>query len=993
MHAVRYVVIFFLLLALNNISYGQAGTVSGFVSDNQSGESLPGVNIIIEGTTTGTITDVNGNYTITLTDKNSNLVFSFIGYKTESIAVNSRSVIDIQMEEDINLLGEVVVIGYGSVRKSDLTGSVTSIKSDELIKAPAADPIQSLQGKVAGLQILSGSGAPGAQSYVRLRGINTLNDNRVLYVVDGVIIDGGISFLNSQDIESIDVLKDASAKAIFGTRGANGVIIVTTKKGTGDAKISFSTEYGVEKIANKIDLMSGPEFAKYINDITPGTYNNIDVLPNTDWQDLIYEEWQPIQSYTLSVSGATDKLSYYLSGGLFDHKGIIPKSDFERINLKLNTSYKARDFLTFGTSITGIIRNATNAPGVVNPTYWAWPINEPYNIDGTFAEVQGSGNPLAAITYSNSETKSLRLVGNVYAELTLLKDFTLKSSYQFDLGNDKTRSFTPVFFVSPTQQNEENDLSVNFGETRSWIFENTLAYEKEFGVHRINAIVGYSAQKNNAEFLTGSRENLLGESEDLWYLNAGSSVNQQNGNGASVRAINSILFRANYVFDDRYLLTTTFRRDGSSSFGENNRYGNFPAFALGWNINNEAFFPTDFLLNKLKLRASWGINGNQSIPFLDQYSVIGAGIDAVFGVNEVINSGATFSGRPGNSDLKWEETKEYDVGLEFGLLDGRLSGEIDYYNRLTSDILVLLDLPGYAGAGTFVQKRFNAADVRNSGFDFVLNWQDEVGSISYGFGINGNTVNNKVEGLGEGIPGAGTQIISGDLGNGQRVTTTQAGEPIGSFYGYQVIGVFQDADQLASLPHLSQQGVGDFIYADSNLDGVLDADDRTVIGSWIPEFVFGFNANVGYKGVNLSLDFAGQTGNEIYNGKQAIRFSTLNFEDKFNERWTGPGTSNSDPRASTGGINYQPSDYFIEDASFIKLRTVTLSYTIPSSIVEKLKMMSASVYVRGTNLWISTEYSGYTPELGGSDSAIGGIIDLGVYPTTKVISAGLNLTF
>ncbi len=978
------------MMLINGILIAQSKSVSGKVTGDQ--EPLPGVNVLVEGTTTGTVTDLDGNYSIQLSDGNTVLIFSFIGYKSKREEVGSRSVINVGMEEDVSQLEEVVVIGYGTVRKSDMTGSVTSIKSDELIKAPSADPIQSLQGKVAGLQILSGSGAPGSESYVRLRGINTLNDNRVLYVVDGVIIDGGINFLNSQDIASIEILKDASAKAIFGTRGANGVIIVTTKKGSGDTKINFSAEYGVEKIANKIGLMSGPEFARYINDVNPGTYNNIDVLPNTDWQDLVYEDWQPVQTYTLSVSGATDKLSYYLSGGLFEQEGIIPKSDFERVNLKLNTTYKANKFLTIGTSMTGITQRRTNVPGVVNPTYWAWPINEPFNTDGTFAEVQGSGNPLAAIAYSNSETKNLRLVGNIYAEFNILKDLTFKSSYQFDLGNDKTRNFTPVYYVSPTQQNEENDLLVNFGETRSWIFENTLAYQKAFGIHRINAIVGYSAQENNSEFLTGSRENLLGESEDLWYLNAGSSVNQQNSNGASARAINSILFRANYVYDDRYLLTATFRRDGSSSFGTNNRYGNFPAFALGWNISNEAFFPKSIPLERLKLRASWGINGNQNIPFLDQYSVIGAGIDAVFGANESINSGASFSGQPGNSDLKWEETREYDIGLEFGLLEGRLSGEIDYYNRLTSDILVLLDLPGYAGAGAFVQKRFNAANVRNSGFDFVLNWQDEIGSISYGFGINGNTVKNEVEGLGEGIPGAGTQIISGDLGNGQRVTITQKGESIGSFYGYKVIGVFQNTDQLNSIPKLSQQGVGDFIYADTNQDGVLNADDRTIIGSWIPDFVYGFNMNVGYKGISLSLDFAGQSGNEIYNGKQQIRFSTLNYEDKFNERWTGPGTSNTDPRASVGGINYNPSDYFIEDASFIKLRTVTLSYTIPALIVAKLKMTNASVYVRGTNLWNSTKYSGYTPELAGSDSAIGGIIDLGVYPTTKVISAGLNLT-
>lgn len=981
-----------LIVSVSSLLHAQNKQVSGTVKDAISSEPLPGATVYIKGTTNGTVTDIDGNFNINASSSDI-LIIAFVGYITQEFAIGNQTTFNVALEEDLKQLDEIVVIGYGTVRKSDLTGSVTSIKSEELVKSPAADPVSSMQGKVAGLQILNASGQPGQESYVRLRGINTLNNNRVLYVVDGVIIDGGINFLNNQDIESIEVLKDASAKAIFGTRGANGVIIVTTKKAKGEATFNFSADYGVEKIANKIELMNGKEFATFINDAEPGTYNNIDALPNVDWQDLVFENWTPIQNYTLSASGSTDKINYYVSGGYYGQKGVMPKSDYNRFTLKFNNSYDVKEYLKIGSNLTGIAITQKNPPGVINPIYWAWPINEPYNTDGTFAEVLGSGNPLAAIEYSNSNTSNFRVVGNVFAEVTFLKNFKFKSSYQFDLSNGKTKSFTPVYYVAPLQQNEENDISVNFSETRRWIFENTLNYNKELGEHRIDALIGYSAQEDVYEFISGSRINLLGESSDLWYLNAGSSEEQQNSNSSNTGALTSVLFRANYAYSDKYIVTLTFRRDGSSKFGSNNRYANFPAIAFGWNLSNESFFPQEYVVDKLKIRASWGVNGNEKIDYLDQYSVLGSGYDAIFGTNETINPGATYTGKPGNPDLKWESTTEYDIGIEFGILKSRLTGEIDYYNRLTSDILVNLDLPGFAGAGAFVQKRFNAADVRNSGIEFVLNWQDDIGDISYGVGVNGNTVKNTVESLGEGIPGAGTQIVGGDLGNGQRVTLTEVGQPIGYFYGYKIAGVFQTADELNATPHLSQQGVGDFIYQDTNGDGILDADDRTFIGSWIPGFVYGFSANIGFKGFSLSLDFAGQSGNKIYNGKQAIRFSTLNFETRYNNRWTGPGTSNTDPKASLGGINYQPSDYFVEDASFLKLRTVTLNYLLPSTIVEKIKMKSLSVFVRGTNLFILTNYSGYSPEIGGEDSALSGIIDRGVYPPTKVISGGLNLTF
>jgi TonB-linked SusC/RagA family outer membrane protein len=975
---------------LTAAAYSQQ-TITGKVTSAEDGEGLPGVSIQILGSTSGAITDLDGNYKLEASE-DAELRFSFIGFQTQTIAVNGRSTINIQLKEDIEALQEVVVVGYGTIKKSDLTGSITSIKGDELTKAPAADPMQSLQGKVAGLQVLNSSGQPGAQANVRLRGITTLNNNTVLYVVDGVIIEGGIGFLNSNDIESVEVLKDASSKAIYGTRGANGVILITTKTAKiGEGNISFASEYGVEQIANKIGVMSGPEFASYINDVNPGTYNNIGALPDTDWQDLVFQDWQPVQSYTLSANGATEKLNYYISGSYFGQEGIVPKSDFERFTFKLNTSYQVKPFLKIGTNLTGININATNPPGVVNTATRAWPINSPFNPDGSFAEVQG-GNLLASIEFNNSTRNQIRAIGNFYAEIDFLKGFQFRTSYQIDFSNNKNRSFTPEFFVAPLQQNEESNINIGFGENRNWIFENTLSYNKEIGKSTINSVIGYTSQEINSEFIGGARRNLIGIDPTLWYLNAGATDFQTNGNGGATSALTSILFRANYAYDGKYLATVTFRRDGASKFGRNNRYANFPALALGWNISNESFYPSDFAVNNLKVRASYGLNGNQNIPGDDQFSRIGSGVNSVFGLNETLINGASFVGSPGNPNLRWETTAEYDLGIEFDAFQSRLTGEVDYYNRTTTDILVMLDLPGYAGAGAFVRQTFNAATVNNKGIEFALNWMDEIGDFTYGFGVNGFTNKNEVTSLGDGIA-TDDQIIDGDLGNGRRVTLTEVGMPIGHFYGYKVAGVFQNTEQLGQFPKLGQQGVGDFIYQDTNDDGVLNDSDKTFIGSWIPDFVYGFNFNVGYKGINLSADFAGQMGNSIYNGKQAVRPNLVNFEDRFIERWTGEGTSNTDPRASLTGINYQPSDYFVEDASFLKLRTLTINYQIPKTLLDKITFKSASIFVRGTNLLVFTDYSGYTPEIGSGVSALGGVIDNGIYPTTRVVSAGLNATF
>jgi TonB-linked SusC/RagA family outer membrane protein len=985
----RFIFSSLVLLAIESPIFSQ--TVKGLVTSSDDGMPLIGVNVLVKGSAIGTITEVDGTYTVQLGSTRDTLVFSYTGFSAQEVPVNGQSVINLVMQPESKLLNEVVVIGYGTIKKSDLTGSVAKVSSEELIKVPTTNAVQALQGKVAGLQILSTSGDPGADPVVRLRGITTLNNNNPIAVIDGVITDiGAISLLNANDIQSIEVLKDASASAIYGSRGAAGVIIVTTKRGeSGKNQVSFSVERGIESVADRIDVMNGREFATYINAVEPGTYNNFDALANTDWQDLIFTNNAAITNANFSVSGGSPKATYYFGLGYFGQEGVIPKSGLERLTGKINSNYNLTDRVSIGLDLSVQLRDKDNAPGVINSALWAWPIDVPYQADGvTFAEVNG-GNPLAAIEYTNSNTKNLSGLGNLYASVGFLKYFTYKSSVQFDLTESKSKSFSPVYFVGPLQQNDINDLTYSTSNNNSVIFENTLTYNQEFGKHNVIALAGYTTQDIRNEFITGATEGLLREDELFWYLNAGQDELERVGNNFTRSTLISYLGRVNYSYDSRYLFTASFRRDGSSKFGPKNKYGNFPSLAVGWNVSNEPFFNKG-LINRMKVRASWGIIGNEKIDGNAQYSLIVPGVNGVFGESETQVPGATFDGG-GNPNLKWEETRQSNIGVDLGFWDDKLTAEVDYYVKKTNDILVPLEPIGYTGIGAFRSIFYNAANVKNSGLEWSLNYRDRAGKFNYKVGIIGTTIRNEVTDIGEGL-GADSLLVGGDLGNGQQVARTAVGSPIGYFYGYEVIGVFQSAEEVANSPTLFGQGPGDLKYRDVNEDGKLDAKDRTIIGNSIPDLIYGFNLEVGYQNITLSADFQGQLGSDIYNGKQAIRFTTLNYEEKYNNFWDGEGSTNSDHRASLGGVNFLPSSYFVEDGSFLRLRTLTLNYSLPNTLMQKWRLSNANVYLRGTNLFTATPYTGYSPEIGAS-SAVDGVIDRGVYPVTRIFTLGLNANF
>lgn len=982
-------VIFFLPTLL----IAQNRTVSGKVSGDDDNLGIPGASVLVQGTSKGVATDANGNFSLELQAGETVLIISSIGYKTQTIALGERTSINVVLESDAVSLEEVVVIGYGTVRKSDLTGSVSSIRGKELNTVPAINPMQSLQGKIAGVQVASSSGAPGAGTYVRIRGIGTFNDSSPIYVVDGVILQN-IDYLNSADIESMEVLKDASATAIYGARGANGVIIVTTKKGATSGNnfptINLTVDYSVQQLDKKIDLLNGREYAIVRNKINPGTYNNIDALPNTDWQDEIFKT-APIQNYQVSIAGGSEKFQYYTSFGYFKQDGIISKSEYERVSLKFNNILHLSKDVRLGSnlSFTPFTQQNTNGNSVF-VVYRAWPTITPFRSDGSYSEVPGVGNVLADIENTNSFNKGLRSVNNIYAEVDFLKGFTFKTSFGADIEYGKSRSYTPIFFVSPQQQNATDDLGKGYSDRIDWLWENTVNYQKEMGVHRVNAVVGYTLQESTSENVFLGAQNLLRPGEDFWYVNIFpnlASPNFANNSVGSNFSMISYLARANYTYNDRYLFTATFRRDGSSKFTESNRYANFPSFAVGWNAINESFMQNNKTFSNLKVRASWGTIGNEKINYQRQYSLVQNGINALFG-QDVMYPGATY-GVSGNPNLKWETTEQIDIGIEAGFLDDRLTAEIDYYHRTTSDILIDLPVPGYYGNGDGAVITFNAGEVLNKGFELNLGWNSEVGELKYSVGLVGTTIHNevlKVSGTGE----SDEELVG--LFNGRQVTRTIPGLPIGSFYGYNVLGVFQNASELNAYPHLSSTEVGDLKFEDVNQDGILNSADRTNLGSPIPTYLFGLNLNLTYKNFDFTSDFQGQGGNKIFNGKEIIRPDPYNFERRYLNFWNGDGTSNSEPRPSNGGVNYEPSSRYIYDGSFIRLRNISLGYTLPQTLVDKGGMKSVRAYVRVTNLFTISKFTGYTPEIVSGNPVLNAI-DVATYPVPRIFSVGLNMTF
>ncbi len=982
------------LLCITTIGMAQKISISGIVTDVTDGTTLIGVNVLVKNTANGDVTDIDGTYTIEA-EKNDVLQFSYIGYKTLEISIDGRTEINIQMTSDSETLDEIVVVGYGVQRKSDLTGAVATVKAEEISRIPTASVAQALQGKVAGVQITPVSGEPGAGAIIRIRGVGTLNDASPLFVVDGMLLDD-INFLNPSDVASVEILKDASATAIYGSRGANGVIIISTKKGEigKDAVFEFSSYYGSQSLVKKIDLVNAQQFATLANEVAENEGTGLPFADpsifgeGTDWQDEIFQT-APMMNYQLGVSGGSEKMTYNVSANYFKQEGIVKGSDFQRFAIRINNQYNLKSWAKMGHNISLIRKTAEINANVIANAYRADPTVAAIDTAGNFGNTSiraSVANPTAQIEYNNNTNKGSRVVGNLYLDLSFLKNFTFRTNFGLDFEQQQAKSFTPTFFVSAIQQNDETRLSLYGDRTQSWLWENTITYQNEWTDHRINILAGMTAQEFQFENFGGSRTGIPGESEELFFLSAGEIDGQTNFNGGFEWSLLSYLFRTNYVLKDRYLFTASLRADGSSKFGSNNRYGYFPSAAVGWNVMQEDFMTDLSFIDRLKFRASWGIIGNEKIGAYAGRAVVSSNLNAVFGAQEALNFGASII-TLANPEIKWEETTQTDIGLEIGLLDNKLTAEIDYYNRVTDGILIDVPIPDYVGSAN--NPVVNAAKVKNSGFDFNLTWRETRGKVAYQFGLVASTVNNEVLELGEGK----SEIFGGDLGVGGKLgTRTVIGSPIGSYYGYMTDGIFQNEEEIQASPTIGDEQPGDLRFVDVNGDGEITTDDRTNLGSPIPDFIYGFNLGGEYAGLDFSIEFNGQSGNKLINAKKMARFGTYNFETSFLDRWTGEGTSDSEPRVTNGGHNYNVSDQFIEDGSFFRLRNIQLGYSLPQRLLERVHLGKFRVYVSATNLKTWAKYSGYTPEItSGSVLSVG--IDQGVYPISKTILGGVNITF
>ena len=985
-----------MMLLLSMLSFAQGSlTISGVVTEKKTGEPIIGASILLKGQSSGTITDFNGNYSIPNVPSGATLVFSYIGMKTQEVKVTASSKLDISLEEDNQLIDEVVVIGYGIQRKSDLTGSVGAVKSKDLTKVATPNVANALQGRVSGVYI-SANGAPGSSPEVRIRGIGTTNNSNPLYVVDGMFMDD-ISFLSTHDIESMEVLKDASATAMYGSRGANGVIIVTTKQGTeGKAVVNFTASEGFQFNNSSFEMANATEYATLLNEalVNTGGKPKFDdpasLGKGTNWFDEIFRV-ASVRDYQLSVSGGSEKVRYNLSAGYYQQDGIITGNTYNRFTLRANNSYKISKRLTLGHNLSASFSHKKNEnSAVVKAAYTISPVKRPYNEDGSFmdSESASSANPVATLHYTNNDDWKERIVGSAFLNWNILNGLDFKTSLGIDYINGRRRNFVPKYYVSETQKNETNSLSKTWDRDFTWLWENLLTYDWKINdKNRLNLLGGITAQKRVYELLEGTGRDFFSDNENYWYLDQASAGSKSVVNNGYHETMMSYLFRANYALMDRYLLTVSVRADGSSKFGPDNRWGYFPSVAAGWRVSEEAFLKDRVQwLSNLKLRGSWGQIGNDKIGN-DKYRAL-ANISPSYG--GVFYPGGTITSLS-NRSVHWERSEQMDLGFDLGLLNNRFSLELDYYRRDTKDMLVTVDVPASVG---LTPVETNVGAVRNSGVDFTVKWEDSLKDFRYGIRLTGTTIKNEVISLG------GKRIASGDIGAGKSVQMTEEGKPIKYFYGYNVIGIFQNEAQIkdyneraaAATGNAGQQyqnnvGPGDLIYEDVDGDGYITANDRKDLGSPTPKFIGGLGISASWKGFDLSIDFQGNFGNKIFNAKQVERFSgSDNWDRSFLDRWTPENPNTMTPRMTLEGNNYQVSSRYVESGSYVKLQTVELGYTFPKSWMQKVSVQNLRVYFSGNNLAYFTGYNGFTPEV------LGGI-DRQIYPVTATCRFGLNVTF
>lgn len=986
----------------------QAKTVTGTVTD-VSGEPIIGANIRIKGTTTGTITDIDGNFSIEA-EPQSVIEVSYIGYLTQETVINNQKSIRFLLKEDTKTLDEVVVIGYGVQKKADLTGSVANINTEKLNTQSNANIGQALQGKIAGVDIVSQGGAPGSGTRIMVRGIGTLNNAFPLYIVDGMYMNS-IDHINPNDIASIDVLKDASSAAIYGSRAANGVIIVTTKEGSnteGKPIIDLSVNLGISTASKFLDMLDAKGWAEVttiarqaIGKPALDMATDLANKPDNDWQDIMFRP-ALMQNYNLSVKGGGKYSTYYTGLGYFNQDGIVKGTNYQRYNIQSKNDYK-RGIFSAGTNL--IISFSHDKPlhqelrgGMIGTILQSVPTLEKYDdtreggYGGTYGDVVNIPHPLAIIddNIMGRYNENVKIFANLYAQIELFKGLKYKLNLTPDFSFERYKNYLNKYDFG-LATNSITQLTERQRRRRNILVENLLTFDRTFGEHKISALAGYTYQDSRFRHIQAYGEGLPQGLEEI----DAATTNRSNEGNSWRSVLTSILGRVFYSYHNKYLFTATIRRDGSSKFGKNNRYGYFPSFSLGWNVAEEKFMENVHWLDQLKLRGGYGVLGNQEIDNYQYSSTITTGINYPDG-NGGLLQGA-FPKNFANPDIKWEETAMTNVGIDFMAFNNRLSLTADYYVKNTKDILLTVPIPISSGGANDPIR--NAGKIRNNGFEFNLGWMDQPNpDISYGINLIGSFNKNKVIAM-----GSESGSIKGGSTN-QNITTseTKAGYPIGGYWLISTAGYFnsqEEVDAYAKDGKKIQPAAepGDIKFVDANNDGVINDDDRVFQGSPFPDFTFALNGNMRYKNFDLSIGLQGVLGNKIYNAtRQTLEDVTKgsNFLASCLDYWTPENKNASHPRLTWDDPNRNTraeSDRYLENGSYLRLRSVQLGYTFPQTWF-KGAIQHARVYINAENLFTITSYSGYSPDVNADNANYRGF-DNFIYPTNRTFMLGLNVTF
>lgn len=1008
----------------------EAPATNGKVITGQvlSADNTPvvGAIVFIKGTDVATETDENGNYTITVSQENANgtLVIKYDDESTTELPLATTT--NFNVKDDVTKLETIQIIGYGTQEKEDVTGSISSVKSSEIVKVIVADPAQAIQGRVTGVNVAQNTGAPGSPLNIQVRGVGTIGNSKPLFVVDDVPV-GDISYLNQNDIESIDILKDASAAAVYGARAANGVILITTKKGS-PKKTTFEFNYltGVSKAWRQIDMLDGKEWAILKNEslLAAGKapmYNPDTIGSGTNWQDQIFRNAK-MNSYHLAASGGTDRLNYHVSGGYLNQEGIVKGSNYERFTVNTNANYKVSkrlnigSFMNIATSTRKIINDEGYFESVISNALKSDPLAPVYSGrggDSLYApnNTTDARNPLSIIASRDNRDKVLNFIGRWFADYQIVKGLKFKTSLSYFSNNTTNQKFEPSFYVKNAagQFRSDSNRTVTRAQTTNnqITWENSLNYEKTIAEkHKFGALLLMGMQDNKNEWFEAVKRNVPSNDLADQYFDQASTVATIKGN-SSENALLSYMARINYEYANKYLLTATVRRDASSRFPESNRWGTFPSVAAGWKISEEEFFKSlKKTISFMKLRASLGRLGNQNIGYTDYPFTTNLSSGQNYTFNDQIVYG-TAPKSNSNTGVTWEKVTTSNIGLDFAFLNNKVLFSADYFTRQTKDMLInknVSSIAGYEDAPVA-----NAGTMMNKGLELMAEYRNQDSKLKYSIGGNITFIKNKVTNLE--APIYGEQISNLD---GSNVQITQKGSAIAQFYGYKVDHIIQTAEEAAQLRASGYQEkaqAGDFKFVDANNDGKINADDRQILGSPLPKFTYGINGSLAYMNFDLSIFFQGVSGNKIFNGGKLFYGSSdmstnNNKSADIIERWTGPNSSTEVPRVVDGDPNGNglPSSYFVESGSYIRLKNIQLGYTLPNKFTEKIKIQKLRFYVAGQNLLTWTKYSGLDPEIGASNYNYGGgsnqpnPLEIGVdrggtYPQARTWQFGITAAF